>query len=191
MLLFPFKFQPLNTHNLFGILYFFLHIKLTCCKLLPFFVLPLLQVWKKKLSAAQDSGDAAEIKRCKNMEILYDSLQLAHKCILNSFYGYVMRKGYETNTVFIIQSAYFHLHSAAVLMLSVLPLCFHQGALVLHGDGWHRVLHRSQHHHSGQRAHRTNRVSVISMMRYLITEITFLVSVRSAAAPAQKRWSWK
>lgn len=22
-----------------------------------------------------------------------DSLQLAHKCILNSFYGYVMRKG--------------------------------------------------------------------------------------------------
>jgi DNA polymerase epsilon subunit 1 len=27
------------------------------------------------------------------MLILYDSLQLAHKCILNSFYGYVMRKG--------------------------------------------------------------------------------------------------
>ena len=25
--------------------------------------------------------------------MLYDSLQLAHKCILNSFYGYVMRKG--------------------------------------------------------------------------------------------------
>lgn len=38
-------------------------------------------------------GDAAEVKRCKNMEVLYDSLQLAHKCILNSFYGYVMRKG--------------------------------------------------------------------------------------------------
>uniref|UniRef100_A0A3P8WLR8 DNA polymerase epsilon catalytic subunit n=1 Tax=Cynoglossus semilaevis TaxID=244447 RepID=A0A3P8WLR8_CYNSE len=51
------------------------------------------KVWKKKLSSAQDSGDAAEVKRCKNMEILYDSLQLAHKCILNSFYGYVMRKG--------------------------------------------------------------------------------------------------
>ena len=30
---------------------------------------------------------------CKNREVLYDSLQLAHKCILNSFYGYVMRKG--------------------------------------------------------------------------------------------------
>lgn len=51
------------------------------------------KVWKKKLSAACESGDAAETKRCKNMEILYESLQLAHKCILNSFYGYVMRKG--------------------------------------------------------------------------------------------------
>eukprot|EP00494_Astrolonche_serrata_P024791 UN25051 len=27
------------------------------------------------------------------MVTLYDSLQLAHKCILNSFYGYVMRTG--------------------------------------------------------------------------------------------------
>uniref|UniRef100_A0A452IMV0 DNA polymerase epsilon catalytic subunit n=1 Tax=Gopherus agassizii TaxID=38772 RepID=A0A452IMV0_9SAUR len=51
------------------------------------------KVWKKKLSAATEMGDATEVKRCKNMEILYDSLQLAHKCILNSFYGYVMRKG--------------------------------------------------------------------------------------------------
>uniref|UniRef100_A0A8B9R8J5 DNA polymerase epsilon catalytic subunit n=1 Tax=Astyanax mexicanus TaxID=7994 RepID=A0A8B9R8J5_ASTMX len=51
------------------------------------------KVWKKKLSSAQEIGDAAEVKRCKNMEILYESLQLAHKCILNSFYGYVMRKG--------------------------------------------------------------------------------------------------
>ncbi|XP_063171878.1 DNA polymerase epsilon catalytic subunit A [Candoia aspera] len=51
------------------------------------------KVWKKKLAAATEMGDASEVKRCKNMEILYDSLQLAHKCILNSFYGYVMRKG--------------------------------------------------------------------------------------------------
>ncbi|KAM8817888.1 DNA polymerase epsilon catalytic subunit A isoform 4-T4 [Rhynchonycteris naso] len=51
------------------------------------------KVWKKKLSVAMEAGDAAEAKRCKNMEVLYDSLQLAHKCILNSFYGYVMRKG--------------------------------------------------------------------------------------------------
>ncbi|XP_077998858.1 DNA polymerase epsilon catalytic subunit A-like [Glandiceps talaboti] len=52
-----------------------------------------LKVWKRKLAAAMDKGDAAEIKSCKSKEVLYDSLQLAHKCILNSFYGYVMRKG--------------------------------------------------------------------------------------------------
>jgi DNA polymerase epsilon subunit 1 len=39
------------------------------------------------------SGDPAEIKRVSDLVVLYDSLQLAHKCILNSFYGYVMRKG--------------------------------------------------------------------------------------------------
>ncbi|CAK9301987.1 unnamed protein product [Gordionus sp. m RMFG-2023] len=33
------------------------------------------------------------LKDLENKKILYDSLQLAHKCILNSFYGYVMRKG--------------------------------------------------------------------------------------------------
>lgn len=75
------------------------HLNILCCKVnvCGTFV---LQVWKKKLSGAQETGDAAEVKRCKNMEILYDSLQLAHKCILNSFYGYVMRKGYETRTQF-------------------------------------------------------------------------------------------
>ncbi|XP_006147397.3 DNA polymerase epsilon catalytic subunit A [Tupaia chinensis] len=51
------------------------------------------KVWKKKLAAAVEAGDASGVKRCRNMEVLYDSLQLAHKCILNSFYGYVMRKG--------------------------------------------------------------------------------------------------
>ena len=42
---------------------------------------------------AAASGDAGWLKSAKNKEVLYDSLQLAHKCILNSFYGYVMRKG--------------------------------------------------------------------------------------------------
>ncbi|EDO36342.1 predicted protein, partial [Nematostella vectensis] len=53
----------------------------------------LLKVWKRKLGTAVQSGDPEEIKSCKSKEVLYDSLQLAHKCILNSFYGYVMRKG--------------------------------------------------------------------------------------------------
>lgn len=33
------------------------------------------------------------MQEASDMVVLYDSLQLAHKCILNSFYGYVMRKG--------------------------------------------------------------------------------------------------
>ena len=48
---------------------------------------------KKEVAEAASSGDAAWLKSAKNKEVLYDSLQLAHKCILNSFYGYVMRKG--------------------------------------------------------------------------------------------------
>lgn len=34
-----------------------------------------------------------QVQQAADMVVLYDSLQLAHKCILNSFYGYVMRKG--------------------------------------------------------------------------------------------------
>ncbi|KAJ6115701.1 DNA polymerase epsilon catalytic subunit A [Penicillium sp. IBT 18751x] len=52
------------------------------------------KVWKNKTDALQSSGaSAAEIDEAKKMIVLYDSLQLAHKVILNSFYGYVMRKG--------------------------------------------------------------------------------------------------
>ncbi|CAG8450499.1 4116_t:CDS:10 [Ambispora leptoticha] len=50
----------------------------------------LLKDWKKKLEIAKRSD---EFKIAKNRVVLYDSLQIAHKCILNSFYGYVMRKG--------------------------------------------------------------------------------------------------
>ncbi|CAG5130840.1 unnamed protein product, partial [Candidula unifasciata] len=53
----------------------------------------LTKVWKNKLGEAEKKNDAAEIKRANGLLVLYDSLQLAHKCILNSFYGYVMRKG--------------------------------------------------------------------------------------------------
>ncbi|XP_024876270.1 DNA polymerase epsilon catalytic subunit A [Temnothorax curvispinosus] len=53
----------------------------------------LTKVAKRQVAAAIAKGDAADIKSAKNREVLYDSLQLAHKCILNSFYGYVMRKG--------------------------------------------------------------------------------------------------
>ncbi|XP_071932173.1 DNA polymerase epsilon catalytic subunit A-like [Coffea arabica] len=51
------------------------------------------KVWKGKLSEAKASGNPMRIQEAQDMVVLYDSLQLAHKCILNSFYGYVMRKG--------------------------------------------------------------------------------------------------
>lgn len=52
------------------------------------------KVWKGKTDALKASGaSAAEIEDAKKMIVLFDSLQLAHKVILNSFYGYVMRKG--------------------------------------------------------------------------------------------------
>uniref|UniRef100_A0A0X3P616 DNA-directed DNA polymerase n=2 Tax=Schistocephalus solidus TaxID=70667 RepID=A0A0X3P616_SCHSO len=58
----------------------------------------LTKVWKRKLdetsaAAAAGVGDPALVKEASSMVVLYDSLQLAHKCILNSFYGYVMRRG--------------------------------------------------------------------------------------------------
>jgi DNA polymerase epsilon subunit 1 len=46
--------------------------------------------WKSKVAAA---GDPVTKKDCEDKVVVYDSLQVAHKCILNSFYGYVMRKG--------------------------------------------------------------------------------------------------
>ncbi|KAL8475241.1 hypothetical protein ACS0TY_031590 [Phlomoides rotata] len=51
------------------------------------------KVWKGQLSEAKSSGNSIKIQEAQDMVVLYDSLQLAHKCILNSFYGYVMRKG--------------------------------------------------------------------------------------------------
>jgi DNA polymerase epsilon subunit 1 len=46
--------------------------------------------WKKKIGQAKNP---AEKKEAEDRALVYDSLQVAHKCILNSFYGYVMRKG--------------------------------------------------------------------------------------------------
>ena len=54
----------------------------------------LLKTWKKNLDAILAEGRSlAEVDEAKKLVVVYDSLQLAHKCILNSFYGYVMRKG--------------------------------------------------------------------------------------------------
>lgn len=52
----------------------------------------LAKVWKGKVKGI-DPEDKNAVEEAKKMVVLYDSLQLAHKVILNSFYGYVMRKG--------------------------------------------------------------------------------------------------
>lgn len=52
----------------------------------------LKKVWFNKLKGL-DKSDKHAIDEAHKMVVLYDSMQLAHKVILNSFYGYVMRKG--------------------------------------------------------------------------------------------------
>lgn len=50
----------------------------------------LTKVWGKKIGKATTPQQK---KEAEDTTLVYDSLQVAHKCILNSFYGYVMRKG--------------------------------------------------------------------------------------------------
>jgi DNA polymerase epsilon subunit 1 len=52
-----------------------------------------LKRWKGLLEKAIAAEDIPAMKEAKSRTIQMESLQLAHKCILNSFYGYVMRKG--------------------------------------------------------------------------------------------------
>ena len=53
----------------------------------------LVKVWLGKLKEAKEASNPQDIETAKNRVALYESLQLAHKIILNSFYGYVMRRG--------------------------------------------------------------------------------------------------
>lgn len=58
-------------------------------------------IYKDKLKQAQrelekvmkENKSEVVVQDASKMVVLFDSLQLAHKCILNSFYGYVMRRG--------------------------------------------------------------------------------------------------
>lgn len=52
----------------------------------------LVKEWGNKYKDAVKISDQNQIETCKNRVALFESLQLAHKIILNSFYGYVMRK---------------------------------------------------------------------------------------------------
>ncbi len=53
----------------------------------------LVKVASDEVKEANKKGDLQEIEKAKYRVALNESLQLAHKIILNSFYGYVMRRG--------------------------------------------------------------------------------------------------
>lgn len=53
----------------------------------------LAKVSEKNYKAMMEAKDSAGARVAEGLMILYESMQLAHKIILNSFYGYVMRKG--------------------------------------------------------------------------------------------------
>ena len=134
---------------------------------------------KKELEDVEKKGDPAEIKRVcsipcttplyvvqkpdcgqvQNLLVLYDSLQLAHKCILNSFYGYVMRKVPSPLSTphtlvpvsFIVTAirALVTKSPLAILAGCYLLLTYAGGTLVQHGNGGHCVSDWFQYHHQG------------------------------------------
>lgn len=53
----------------------------------------MLKKAKGRFDKAVVENDLSTVATSKLEMVLFESLQLAHKCILNSFYGYVMRKG--------------------------------------------------------------------------------------------------
>lgn len=53
----------------------------------------LLDNQKEEKISAKEAGYKKGFQRSDKFVVLYDSLQLSNKYILNSFYGYVMQKG--------------------------------------------------------------------------------------------------
>ncbi|GMT29096.1 hypothetical protein PFISCL1PPCAC_20393 [Pristionchus fissidentatus] len=95
--------------------------------------------YKDKLKKAKseldkvDKNDASATKRAQGMCVLFESLQLAHKCILNSFYGYVMRKG---SRWFSMEMAGIVCHTGANIIMEARKLVEQIGrALELDTDG--------------------------------------------------------
>uniref|UniRef100_A0A8R1XQP9 DNA polymerase epsilon catalytic subunit n=1 Tax=Onchocerca volvulus TaxID=6282 RepID=A0A8R1XQP9_ONCVO len=77
--------------------------------------------------------DIHALKTAQGRVVLYESLQLAHKCILNSFYGYVMRKGARW---FSMEMAGIVCHTGANIITEARKLVEHIGKpLELDTDG--------------------------------------------------------
>ncbi|XP_075591225.1 DNA polymerase epsilon catalytic subunit 1 [Dermatophagoides farinae] len=54
---------------------------------------------KKESEKKLKTCDLEKQKKYENLVILYESLQLAHKCVLNSFYGYVMKRSARWHSI--------------------------------------------------------------------------------------------
>lgn len=124
-----------------------------------------MQKWKGKLDKAKKAGDAIATAHAADMVVLYDSLQLAHKCILNSFYGahaatWEGGMGVHPGTANPMQCVYAchvgrqnslgDLNGAIDEVTLYCRLRDAQGRpMVQHGDGWCGHQHGSRHHSVG------------------------------------------
>ena len=109
---------------------------------------PNIQKAKGELAAVEE-GDLVGTKAAHARIVLYDSLQLAHKCILNSFYGYVSPSTFNQHTY----------NSGDATRKS----------LVLNGNGRNHLLHRLTNHQWSMWAGRQNWTSVgVGHRRYLV-----------------------
>lgn len=108
----------------------------------------------------QAAGDVLAMKEAKDMVVVYDSLQLAHKCILNSFYGYVMRKVPHpfsilphTHLITLVKPLQFRLHMVHKFCSRLAEQSYWcgtvtGGTVVLNGDGRGCHQDRRRHHSS-------------------------------------------
>ncbi|VDK87417.1 unnamed protein product, partial [Onchocerca ochengi] len=92
-----------------------------------------LRIKAKAVLDEVPEDDIHALKTAQGRVVLYESLQLAHKCILNSFYGYVMRKGARW---FSMEMAGIVCHTGANIITEARKLVEHIGKpLELDTDG--------------------------------------------------------
>ena len=88
---------------------------------------------KKFAERKLQEASISERIQAENEVLMYDSLQLAHKCILNSFYGYVMRKG---SRWYSLEMAAIVTHTGACVIAAARNICAGVGIpLELDTDG--------------------------------------------------------
>ncbi|VDN28489.1 unnamed protein product [Gongylonema pulchrum] len=104
-------------------------------RVLGLFVTVVFVMFQKAKDALQQvpEDDLQGLKTAQGRVVLYESLQIAYKCILNSFYGYVMRKG---SRWFSMEMAGIVCHTGANIITEARKLIEHIGKpLELDTDG--------------------------------------------------------